>query len=197
MEAENTFESNENPTPSAPASSSRLVNTLDDTNASILNNSKLTTTPIPRSTTMTSGLKLNLNNHQNRAVGFSNANSDQALLSAIYNTIAIALLVICVALCALLFAVLQAFVRSILWALLTSACLFAAKKYLTDLARNRLSLVETSGSTLALEFAVLPMRLIDSAVDWTWQLMQRRYRYLLALFLTIVLINLGRALSYG
>lgn len=216
---ETQFDGSQNPTPSGPISSSRILNNSQDTSLgaglgeSIVSGQEsttaaksTTTTPtIPRGkVATTTSLKLNLGRGIGGIGGIggiktttTTANSDQALLSAVYNTIAIGLLVICVGLCALLFVVLQAFVRSILWALLTSACLFSLKRFLTELARRRLDQIETSGSTLALEFALLPFRLIDSGVDWTWDLMQRRWRQFLALAFILLIFNLGSVFSYG
>lgn len=213
---ETQFDGSQNPTPSGPISSSRILNNTQDTSLgaglteSIVSGQESTTAPksttttptIPRSkVATTTSLKLNLGSGIGGIGGIkattTTANSDQALLSAVYNTIAIGLLVICVGLCALLFVVLQAFVRSIMWALLTSACLFSLKRFLTELARRRLDQIETSGSTLALEFALLPFRLIDSGVDWTWDLMQRRWRQFLALAFLLLIFNLGSVFSYG
>lgn len=213
---ETQFDGSQNPTPSGPISSSRILNNTQDTSLgaglteSIVSGQESTTAPksttttptIPRSkVATTTSLKLNLGSGIGGIGGIktttTTANSDQALLSAVYNTIAIGLLVICVGLCALLFVVLQAFVRSIMWALLTSACLFSLKRFLTELARRRLDQIETSGSTLALEFALLPFRLIDSGVDWTWDLMQRRWRQFLALAFILLIFNLGSVFSYG
>lgn len=217
---ETQFDGSQNPTPSGPISSSRILNNSQDTSLgaglgeSIVSGQEsttaaksTTTTPtIPRcKVATTTSLKLNLGSGIGGIGGIggikttttTTANSDQALLSAVYNTIAIGLLIICVGLCALLFVVLQAFVRSILWALLTSACLFSLKRFLTELARRRLDQIETSGSTLALEFALLPFRLIDSGVDRTWDLMQRRWRQFLALAFILLIFNLGSVFSYG
>lgn len=177
------------------SSSSRILNNtstaaLADTSAlgvaSILNESKSTPLLLPRTLKITK-----------QQASSQSSLSDQALISAIYNTIAIGLLVICLGLCALLFAVMQTFIWSLLWAVLTSACLFSIKKFLTDLTRQRLELIEQSGSTLAVELIVLPLRLIDSAVDWTWSLMQRRYKYFIALAFTLLFSNLGSFFSYG
>lgn len=127
----------------------------------------------------------------------SSVNSDQALLSAVYNTAAISLLVVCVGLCALLFVVLQAFVRPILWALLTSACLFSLKRLLTDVARRRLAEIERAESMLAFQLVLLPIGLVDSCVDWMWALLKRRYRNFIALLAAVLFFNLGTVFSYG
>lgn len=148
---------------------------------------------LPRNKSLSSGLFKSAVTNQ----ATSSSSSDQALLSAIYNTIAISLLVICVGLCGLLLVVLQAFVRAILWAMLTSACLFSLKQVLTDAARRRLARVEASGSTLALELVLAPLRLIDAGVDWLWSWMSRRRKQFLALAFAVLVFNLGNVFSYG
>ena len=115
--------------------------------------------------------------------------SEQALLSAIYNTIAISGFVGCLCLCGLLLIVLQAFVRSILWALLTSAFLFSFKRYLTEWSLKKLSNIETTGSTLAFESVIFPFKLIDSSVNYVWSLFLSKYRHLIAIVLAIILFH--------
>lgn len=117
--------------------------------------------------------------------------AEQALTTAIYNTIAIAIFVICIGLLAILLIVLQVFVRSILWAVLTSAFLFSFKRYLTDLSRNRLSFIEKNGATLAIELIISPFRLIDSTIDLIWSFIVQKYRQFLILVSTIILFNLS------
>ena len=117
--------------------------------------------------------------------------SELAFISAIYNTIAITIFFVCLGLCALLLIVLQAFVRSILWALLTSAFLFTFKKYLTDWARNRLTIIEKNEATLALELVLLPAKLVDDAVDSIWSFFKYKYKNLLILALAIGLFHLA------
>ena len=117
--------------------------------------------------------------------------SELAFISAIYNTLAITIFFVCLGLCALLLIVLQAFVRSILWALLTSAFLFTFKKYLTDWARNRLTIIEKNEATLALELVLLPAKLVDDAVDSIWSFFKYKYKNLLILALAIGLFHLA------
>jgi hypothetical protein len=129
----------------------------------------------------------NLNIHNNP--GYNP--SEQAILSAIYNTIAISIFVGCLLLCGLLLIVLQAFVRSIMWALLTSAFLFSFKRYLTDLSLKKLKKIEQNGSTLAFESCLSPIKLLDSSVDYVWRLFLSKYRHLIAIVLAIILFHLA------
>lgn len=206
-EDDSTFEHNENATPLGPISSSRMHNhsdiVVENDELSAVNVSKSvnderlpTTTPaLARARLASTGLKINFN--PLKTTNMQTVNSEQALLSAIYNTAAIGLLVVCVGLCALLYVVLQAFVRPILWALLTSAFLFSLKSLLTDVARRRLQEIEKNDSMLAFEMAVMPLRIVDSCIDWIWALIKRRYRNFLVLSLAVLLFNLGSVFSYG
>ena len=56
--------------------------------------------------------------------------NNQAFKTVLYNSVAVAFVIICFALSGLLIILLQVFVRSILWALLTGAFLFSLKRYL-------------------------------------------------------------------
>lgn len=204
-EDDSTFEHNPHLTPSGPISSSRMYNDSDAVvendelsavNASRLINEEPPPTPLlSKARVPPTGLKINFKPPNLKDSNHS-LNSDQALLSAIYNTAAIGLLVVCVGLCALLYVVLQAFVRPILWALLTSACLFSIKRFLTDVARRRLVEIERNRSMLAFEMAVLPLKMADACVDWIWALIKRRYRNFLVLSLAVVVLNLGTLFSY-
>lgn len=118
--------------------------------------------------------------------------NEQALLSAIYNTIAISLLVVCIGLFALSIVVLQAFVRSIIWAVLTSAFLFSFKRYLTDRARDRLKEIEQQ-RMLAIELTLLPFKLVDSSVDGLWTFIRRKYRIILLILLAIGVFHLAHS----
>jgi predicted PurR-regulated permease PerM len=114
---------------------------------------------------------------------------DQAMIT----TIAIGILVALLGLCAILLIVLQVFVRPIIWAILTSAFLFSSKRYLTDLARAHLSKIEKNGATLSLELIWLPVRVVDSSVEFVWSFFKARYRHLAILVLTITLFHLASA----
>jgi predicted PurR-regulated permease PerM len=115
--------------------------------------------------------------------------SDQAFTSALYNSLAIIFLIIGVSLCGLLLIVLQAFVRSILWALLTGAFLFSFKHYLTDATCKRLEKIETTSSCLTFQLVILPFQLIDSASDYVWEFCKKKYIQLISIIVTIILLN--------
>jgi hypothetical protein len=134
-------------------------------------------------------LKLNLKST-------SNNSADQiAFISAIYNTLAMGILIACLGLCALLYYVLSAFIRPILWAILTSAFLFSFKRYLTEIARKRLEQIEKNNKMLAMELALLPISTLDSTVDWMWSFISEKYRQLAILFSLLVLFNLSSSFS--
>ncbi len=114
---------------------------------------------------------------------------EQALLSAIYNTIAISVFSACLGLLAALFIVLEAFLKPIFWALLTSAFLFSSKRYLTDVARLRLADIEKRDKTLALECLVAPFQLVDSGIDLFWSFLKKNVSRLAGLVALILLFN--------
>ena len=115
--------------------------------------------------------------------------TDQAFKSALYNTFAIILLIVGLGLCGLLLIVLQAFVRSILWALLTGAFLFSFKRYLTDITCTRLEAIETSSSCLTFHIVLLPLQLIDSFSDYVWEFCKKKYIQLICVIIAIILLN--------
>ena len=116
--------------------------------------------------------------------------AELAFTSALYNSIAIAFLIVGVLLCCLLLIVLQAFVRSILWALLTGAFLFAFKRYFTVITREKLKLIDDNGSSLSLQLFMLPIKLLDSASEYVFDMCLKRYRQLAVLIGAVVAINI-------
>jgi hypothetical protein len=110
----------------------------------------------------------------------SNNNNDPFLF-AMYNIIAVTVFILFIVLSGLLLMVLQSFVRSILWALLTSAFLFATKQYLAEFACSRLEIIEQKGQCLALQLSLMPIYAIDTAVDKLWLFMRSKYKLLLSL----------------
>jgi hypothetical protein len=115
---------------------------------------------------------------------------EQALLSAIYNTIAISLFVACLGLLAVLYIVLESFLKPIFWALLTSAFLFSSKRFLTETARSRLADIETRETILALESFLFPFELFDAAIDRFGSFLKQNVFSLIALIFTVLFFNL-------
>ncbi|RNA21648.1 transmembrane protein -like [Brachionus plicatilis] len=115
----------------------------------------------------------------------------EAYTSAIYNAIAITVIAMCLGLCFLLFSVLQIFMRSIFWSILTSAFVFPVKKYLTDLSLMKFQSIEKSKSIMTLELALLPIKLIDSFVDYTYSFIRGKLTQILILILTATVLNLA------
>jgi hypothetical protein len=141
---------------------------------------------------MKENLRLDLNKNPNGSASSLANSSDQAFISAMYNTIGIAILVVCIALCILLYIVLQAFLRPILWAILTSAFLFSFKRYMTDLTRNHLEAIEKSDNkTLAMELLLLPFKTFDFLIDYIWSFIRLKYRQLIVLVIVIVVLHLS------
>ena len=117
------------------------------------------------------------------------ATTEQAFTSAIYNSLAIIFLIVGISLCALLLIVLQAFVRSILWALLTGAFLFQFKKYLTDKSCSRLKTIEKLESCITFQILLLPFKLIDSTSDYIYEFFKKNYIQLVGIVVSILLLN--------
>lgn len=124
------------------------------------------------------------------ATFFKALSAEQAFTSALYNSFAFVFLIIGITLCGLLLVVLQAFVRSILWALLTGAFLFTYKRCITDFSRDRLKQIETKRSCLSVQLFLLPFQLIDSCSDYVWVICTNKFRHLIILFFTIILFKL-------
>lgn len=114
---------------------------------------------------------------------------EQALLSAIYNTIAVSIFFACLGLLAILYIVLESFLKPIFWALLTSAFLFSSKRYLTDKARLRLSDIEKKENILALEFIFFPFQMIDSGINCFWAFLKKNVTHLVGLVTAVILYN--------
>ncbi len=141
--------------------------------------------------------KSSLNQHENADTPVSNPveitaknQQEQALLSAIYNTIAISIFFACLGLLAALFIVLEAFLKPIFWALLTSAFLFSSKRYLTDAARFRLADIEKCEKTLAIEFLIAPFQFIDSGINLFWLFLKNNVHRLTGLVIFIILFTI-------
>ncbi|CAF0851947.1 unnamed protein product [Brachionus calyciflorus] len=119
-----------------------------------------------------------------------NDKQSEVFISAIYNSIALTVFAVCIGLCFLLFSILQVFIRSILWAILTSAFLFPLKQYLTSLARNQLETIDKTESVLALQLILFPFNLIDSVVNIGFTFIKSKIPQITFLILFITLFNL-------
>lgn len=130
------------------------------------------------------------NNESNSEDKTSKHQQEQALLSAIYNTIAVSIFFACLGLLAILFIVLRAFLKPIFWALLTSAFLFSSKRHLTNIARSRLASIEKREAVLALESILFPFELLDSGIDFFCSFFKKNIFRLIGLILTVVFFNI-------
>ena len=115
--------------------------------------------------------------------------TEQAFISALYNSLAIIFLIVSLSLCALLVVVLQVFVRSILWALLTGAFLFKLKRYLTEASCNHLELIENYKSCLTFQIVLLPFKLVDSASDYICGFFWSKKVQLIFTIISVMLFN--------
>ena len=121
---------------------------------------------------------------------YCKSQQEQALLSAVYNTIAISIFFACLGLLIVLFIILQSFIRPIFWAFLTSSFLFSFKRYLTDVARHRLALIDKTGSLIAFELVLFPIRLLDNMIELFWSLLKLNFNRLVILIVTIISLNI-------
>lgn len=111
--------------------------------------------------------------------------AENAFKSAIYNSLGVAFLVFAIGLCVFLLILLQAFVRPILWALLTGACLFSLKKYLKDITLNSLKSIETNESSITIMLSVSPFKLADRVFDLLWKLFKKNLKNV-AIFVGVI-----------
>jgi hypothetical protein len=109
-----------------------------------------------------------------------------AFTSALYNSLAIVFLIICIGLSALLLIVLSNFVRPIMWAILTGAFLFTSKFYLTKITCESLKSIYANRTSLSIHLLILPFRLIDSISEFTWSFTNQNIRNIIILFISLL-----------
>lgn len=126
----------------------------------------------------------------NASTDSTSKQQEQALLTAVYNTIAISLFVACLGLLAVLYIVLESFLKPIFWALLTSAFLFSSKRFLTEAALYRLADIERRETVLALESFLFPFELFNTGIDRFWSFLKKNIFSLIGLIFTVIVFNL-------
>ena len=110
---------------------------------------------------------------------------EKAIKQAFYNTAAnIFILLACAAAVAVYF-ILEAFLKPLLWAVLCGAFLNPFKRSLTNVLRNWLNGLNSSGTPFLVGLVVTPIKLADETVDYIYNAIIQHFKLILFMLVAI------------
>lgn len=116
---------------------------------------------------------------------------EKPLKQAFYNTVANIFVVIAAIVAVTVYFILAPFIRPLYWAVLCGTFLYPFKRRLTNLLRQWLKGLNSSGTPFALGLAILPLQIADSAAESMTNVIWSNIRVVLGLFIGIPSIYLA------
>ncbi|XP_052124652.1 transmembrane protein 245 isoform X2 [Frankliniella occidentalis] len=113
---------------------------------------------------------------------------EKAVKNALYNALAMLLLVVCCAALYALFFILDPFLKPLLWALLLGSVLHPFKYSLVYSVKNWLDVLETRGTPMAVAFVMIPVSAFDRFSDRIGGLLYRNLKLILCLSIALPLL---------
>ncbi|KAG8226009.1 hypothetical protein J437_LFUL015935, partial [Ladona fulva] len=113
---------------------------------------------------------------------------EKALKHALYNALAIFLMMICVSGVIAVFYILEPFIKPLLWALLCGSVLYPLKQTLADILKRWLEELDHSSTPLVFGMILVPIQVVDAMSEWALCAALYRWKLLLGLFSSLILL---------
>ncbi|CAF0841216.1 unnamed protein product [Didymodactylos carnosus] len=132
----------------------------------------------------------------NRVTLFSQR--EKAFKTAFYNGAAVLFIILCCSCAVLAFYILEAFLRPILWAILTGAFLFPFKKTLTKITRQYLKQFEVNNHLLITGVTIIvPYQTLDTLSNYLGPLAIQKWKPILFIFILLPILNVAKMDIYS